>query len=557
MFSDINDFYTSILSTCNAVVTDKNRILIAHDPNNPSPAIAQGKELVLPTRDNLTNRDYDKDIFFHPLSENIQRGESDVFRFIKTNTVLKISAAICFIGNVLLKLQEDPARQRKMNQEQIDLMLPISSADAKSAANFLKIATQYLREKEDTKKKPLVSIFLKKMGTYNAVTFRRVAVVSFPCYEAIKQGTRFTAGEGSKAKDIARAADYETFQQVMKSIFPGIDNLEDYNHAYDGMIAPIMVAFYRSIGKLSERINYVIDTIEPLAKELNIDVTPGRIPNDWLQAFEDEYMDKLASFKRSVPSLNGNDGELEDRVQLPDRKPSVPAKEVVTPEKRTAEPEVSRRDDRDDAPRPDNKYGIVATWASPQGKTTVKSTAIEDERIERERREREEYEKERRLRREEEERRYEQRQREREDRDVRQPPDRRDDRRDDRDDRSEPSTRTKDGKLNFSALLDRDPYERELKRREEEDRYYEERRREREGRDDRRYRDDDRDYRDSRYDRDDRYDRDRRYRDDDRDDRRIDRYGSDRYRNRDDRRYRDDRDDRYDDRRSSYRDRYR
>lgn len=567
----IDDFYTSLIKSTGCDV-DTNGIMTVTAKNKTDQVTlnTNGTDRIvrLPTYANLRDPCPDTTVFFHPLAENLERGKSEVFDMLHRRMVSKLNSVMTITGVGLLTLQLSPQLHTKFNKEQMEIMRMISESNDKSALNWAQIAMHPVLKMPDRLDQWGINIFIKKKGKYKGQEYKRVGVTGFPAYEEIVKGERYYKTEGKDAKMIGRVVDYKTYQQVMEAIFPDIKTIGAYDAGYDGAVAPNLIAFLKAVEQVGSRLNYVSDTLADFFSQVGVEPELSRMDLSWRNTINDA--DRLASWLRKIPSLEGNAGRPDLRALKEDQEPvreerreepRVPPRQETRTEKR--DDPLPWEDDKRDAPT--NKYGLSVSWAKKGGgnvkdldedRRRQREAELDEEERRREslRRQRDEEDRaraERRNRtssREDDDREARRRERDAEERRAR------GDDRDDRDsDRESSPVLKENGKLNFSAALRAKPEIARGTRTEEE-------LRERERGSRRRYRDD-RDYdRDSRYrgryrddqdyDDDDYDDRDyrRRYRDDDRDYRERDRYRDDRdYRSR----YRDDRDDR------DYRDRYR
>lgn len=532
----IYEFYESVLKAAGHVVEpETGRVLQAFTSNRP-PATIGGKELVLPLASLLRDPDPDKQIFFHPLCEQLPRHESDVFQYLKRCMILKLMTSFVATGTSLIKLQEDPALQRKMNFEQMDVMKNIEINEKSSyktaLTHWYKMVMGEVEQNGTRMDKWPITIHLKRNGHHNGKNYLRVAVVGFPIFEKLFAGHRFTKDGPTGPVDVYREKDYGMFKQVAKAIFPEIGNPDStvYNVGYSGTLAPYFVTFLRAYKELANRLNFLLELFrEPLAS-IGEDVTISMIDTSWGRIIDEEDLSTLSSISRGIPSLVGNTGNVngaepveekakdkssEERARAPEKK----AEPRPEPKAEVKEPQTTMEEMSSDLLEAMERKRL---WKEEQAKLEEDRRYREESRSERDDRER----RERRAREDEEDRRAEERRRDERrserddrDRDYRDSRDRRDDR--DRDRRDDDRNRGRDREVKktaegFISMNDVYRHNPDMERDRDEDR----RHREREERD-RRY-DRDRDYRDS---------RDRGYRD-----------------RRDDRGYRDDYRDRRDDR---------
>ena len=78
----VEELYIPFLSTIQ-IYADENGELYRSNNGNNKPCELSGKRLLLPTEQNLQRANDAEHIFFHPLSENIARGDSAVYNWLK------------------------------------------------------------------------------------------------------------------------------------------------------------------------------------------------------------------------------------------------------------------------------------------------------------------------------------------------------------------------------------------------------------------------------------------------------------------------------------------
>ena len=498
----IYDFYEQLLNTCSHEVADDGTVMKSLTKDKTAATI-NGKKLMFPLANLLREKDEDV-IFFHPLSEQMTRYESDVFRYLKRAMTLKLIVTMSSLGCALIKLQEEPSIQRKMSLEQINFIKGIDCVDAKSARSqwlaWTRLMTMGISEHPLRMDKWSVNIYLKRNGTFNNKAYRRVAVPSFPVFNELYDNVIFS--NSADGKEYFRNKDYPMFRQVVESIFPEIKTggLAKYSNGYDGILAPYFITFLRTFKLLAEHMNGIFEMFKNELSEIQFDIDAGIIKMPWANMVTDSELSKLEVFKARIPGQSGNIGDLNGKESDEDE-------DIVDVEPRKVE--------RKPEPEPERKSEVKVTETATKDNTEAtelrqrwkkEQDELERDRDDRNRRD-DRYDRDR-------DRDYDDRSRDRD----------RDDRSRDRD-----SVKTKEGSVSITSLFNRDPSIIDSSRSADEDRDRGRGRSRGWGRDDR----DDRNRRDDRdYDRRDSRDRDR-----DRDRGRG--WGRD---DRDDRSYRDDRD---------------
>lgn len=288
--SKLLDIYSSILKFSGFEV-DNEGLVSAIVGDKKEPAFIDGARIVLPTDTHLRNFVKGEKVIFHPLTENILRGESDVIQKLKTSINIKLNYTIGIIGQSLLNLLASPELHHRLNPEQLDIMKCITDCDEKSRVNFVSYMLSGYKTKSD---RLYVNIYLKRGGNVNDKRFARVGIVSFPFYDELVKGK----------VDKLRVKDVETFKQLFKFIFPDIDNIDHYNHGSNSSVAPFLDSLMRTASNIASRLNDVTQQY----KEFIDGADAIEFDADWIESFDD--LESLASEIRRIPVQQGNEGSI-------------------------------------------------------------------------------------------------------------------------------------------------------------------------------------------------------------------------------------------------------
>lgn len=345
----IMDFYYDLLNTAGLQVDDD--FFVVHkadsDKKKPENVTVMNKKLVLPFPGHLKNPDHDNNVFFHPLCEQITRGESEVLAFLKRATTMRLILSMTSLGAGLIRLHTDVNLQKSMSIQQIEFIKDLIDAEDKTIGIWTSFIWGHIKENpHDSTKWPL-RLYIKQKGRYQDKSYQRVCSVAFPLFERLFSGEEMPK-PGSDQK--YRTKDYKAFKQIAKSIFPEVDSefSEAYNAGYADNFAPNLIAFLSSVKKISERINFVAESLRQPLDQVGVDVDAIIIPLNWSTFLEPEGIEKLTGFSRRIPGLPGNMGVIPSQTEEP--LDEVPAPVSTT---RTT----SRQ-----APQDDPKERLRAKW---------------------------------------------------------------------------------------------------------------------------------------------------------------------------------------------------
>lgn len=313
MTTKLIKLYQHILHYCHYEVDKQGRICRYGDEDKLIPIEVEGKQIFLPTVDNMQRFDGDTMMIFHPIVEHLNRGESDILRRIRNAINLRVNSVTIAIGTGLLQLVANKAEHKALSPEQREILLCISDADKNTSSNFLNFIAKHYGERYTTM---FSNIYLRRGGTYKGEKHSCVGVVTFPFYEFLRSD--------DVAKDIARKADRKAFEDVVKFIFPESDSeAEAYNDYSDSLDAPKLIALLKTALNLTSRLDYLLDLFGDYIEDAETSI----FGDSWLEQLED--LDPLRSEIRMIPSQRGNDGRSEkDEEVLPTVRTVEPARPV-------------------------------------------------------------------------------------------------------------------------------------------------------------------------------------------------------------------------------------
>lgn len=307
------DLYVAMLDVAKIKVTEDG-FLEQRVMGEKKPAMLKGKRLVLPTREQLSTIDWSNRTRFHPLNENVLRGESDVLTFFRKSLAIRANLTFALVAMKLLELSTSPADHGKLSPEQAEFLSKVKNADEKTLEVFVKLIDAFPANES------FVSIFLKRAGQIGGRRHARVGVVSFPIYQALKAG-----GDVKGVK--MRVKDRESLIALFEYMIPTIDKGEENYRGSDSQIAPFCDALMKSMLVIAAPLNAIIELFRNQFDEGEAD---DLLFNDeWVEVF-----DNLAVMKneiRAIPMQDGNDGSVIDVDGTPGATPLVTAAPTAAP----------------------------------------------------------------------------------------------------------------------------------------------------------------------------------------------------------------------------------
>lgn len=248
--------------------------------------------LVMPIPSRLRGSGLNGVVAFHPLSENIIRGESPVLRKLRTAVINKITNSLSLLMLSMAEIAADVDYQQKLKASESEFLRALPSADAKFANALGKIIDNIEAEGNNR----LVRIFFKRGGMWKGEKYARVAVVSFPLVEAAHEDSKELFGVK------LRVADKTQIQALLEYLLPNsLEPSDTYDYGSSSKSAPY---FDSLIGAYVNLANAINKHAKKLKKHLEV-YDSIYIDTSW--ADEMANIDKLAL---EIPPLPFNEGDV-------------------------------------------------------------------------------------------------------------------------------------------------------------------------------------------------------------------------------------------------------
>ena len=283
------NFYSQIVSSLD-MVADEHGLLstktYSDDDNTLLPATVEGKRLVLPTADYLKADPDDRFMAFHPLSENVARGQSAVLRYLVKSVRSRITYKLVNVALNLCKIACESEYQNRLSTSWNEFFKGVADADDKTMSNFAKTISAALDHQSG-----LVSFYLRNRSKIGETEYLRTALVNFKIIDEIETGKPY--GVTIRKKDI------KIFKAIILTVFPEADVKDKYSVGVTNDVAPYFVAIMTAYANMASHLNEIII----LLKALDSDV--DKIPTDFTTALQG-----LSALKREIPPLDGNIGKV-------------------------------------------------------------------------------------------------------------------------------------------------------------------------------------------------------------------------------------------------------
>lgn len=300
----ILEFYKSIL-TLGCLSADEQGLISAQLNGSQVPFMVDSKRMVLPTREHLANPNKKDIVIFHPLSENLLRGESDVMAKYRSAINIRLNYAIHTLILELTVLTLSPGTHSRLKPDQYELLSLLKDADDKTLDAYRNL---FKAMPLGNVEKCFVHFFMKKNAMIAGKNHRRGAIVTFPLYEELcKEGT---TAFGVKL----RKKDHASIKAVLEYLFPKIAEKDTYSRGSLSDTAPTLDALLQGVLGIGSHVNAMVDDYEAVMD----DIKALRYDDEWVSV-----LDNLGQFTnelRLLPMQAGNEGSLEQSNQAPAQK---------------------------------------------------------------------------------------------------------------------------------------------------------------------------------------------------------------------------------------------
>jgi hypothetical protein len=326
----VNDIYRSLFKTAGLRVTEDGFVRL--EENGESiPATKDGMQAVIPIPAQLSSPHLNERLVMHLLSENVLEPESKELAFYRSLLIHRYNKVVATLITELLNLAASEAAHKNLNSDQADYLRLVPDVDGESVKRWTALVKAMPARQVQ---RAITHVYLKKAGTIDGKSFKRVAAVKFPLYEELaawrkadqerqedRQADREASLKIAKSKDTKgavadkpakkkdakleypifdvtiRKMDREPFMNLLEYLMGDIAKPDAYNYGSNSMMAPGLDALMHAFMNMAARVNTIIDLFDGTIngiKELRFD-------SEWVPAFEN--IDLLWDQVRDIPRL--------------------------------------------------------------------------------------------------------------------------------------------------------------------------------------------------------------------------------------------------------------
>lgn len=286
---DIIEFYKGILESTGLVIGDKHGVYLEPLPEDLTPYHVNDKHLVLPTPEILRDPNWNAQIAFHPLSENVARKDSPVLKELTKLTNLSLNINIGLLMSSLISYCANKDLHKTLNHKQTVFLSLFPDADEKAVEAWNKVDNKLNGVNTYVK---IVTLRDKKLDNQ---PYSRVAFVKFPIYDELIQLANGTKTDNALFGVKLRKKDIKGIKALFEFLLSGLDNIDGkYSFGTRSAIAPTFHA-------LMSATHRVFTELQRTARLLRIEFAELK----WGDALAD-----LSKYKGLIPPLDGNEGDV-------------------------------------------------------------------------------------------------------------------------------------------------------------------------------------------------------------------------------------------------------
>lgn len=287
-----SEFYEPILEGLSIKdLTGDGRLSTVFNPEKPSPVTVNGKRLCLPIKDILRAGKKDDQIIFHPLSENVTRGESETIKALRDYIQWRNQTVVVLLATELGRVAATPGEHKNYPAKAKKYLQLLPDFDERTYTYLLKL----LKAVKPDPDRRIISITLRQGSKSKDDGTLRSCQVHFPIFEDFEKDDL----EIFEVKMPSKKAK----QRIAKLFEIILGDRESYSYGSRNMDAPYLHALLTSHARLAEQLNGVVHVHEKiLGEELAAQLTTNL---DWLPGLEE-----FAVLRNMVPPQSGNEGAI-------------------------------------------------------------------------------------------------------------------------------------------------------------------------------------------------------------------------------------------------------
>jgi hypothetical protein len=290
---DLIEFYEGVLKGLSIEDTAGTGLLSStFDPEKPTPVQVGGKRLALPVKDILRAGKKEDQVIFHPLSENVTRGESDIIKALRDYIQWRNQSVVMLLATTMGHLAANQSEHKQHSAKAKKYLQQIPDFDEKTYLALVKLMTRVTSDPD----RRIISISLRQGSKTKEDGTLRSANVHFPLMDELEKDELEIFEMHMPSKKAKKR-----IAKLFELILGDEATRKTYSYGSRNMEAPYLHALLTTHSRIAEHLNAVVETHTSL---LGADLAKTlTTPLGWVPGLEE-----FAKFRAMVPPQSGNEG---------------------------------------------------------------------------------------------------------------------------------------------------------------------------------------------------------------------------------------------------------
>lgn len=290
--------YEALLQTAGFTVSEDGAVSTVLT-GKEEPTLISGKRLVIPTRQQQMVGDFSNRVMFHPMAENIMKGETTAMSRFRTALNMRINLTVAALLGQLAHIASSTELQAKLDHSQTHYITGVDKSDDKTELNIVKLISNMDIADASTN---FVRLSIKRSAVLNGNKHIRGCIVDFPLLNELKAALE--SGKYTVQHTKLRKQDVVNAIALLEAILPRANETDEdaYSVGVNTTTAPTVEALMLSIYKLVKDLNKVVSLFfEKGTDEYNA----FHFRTDWYKHIKNasDYAVEI----RTIPSVTNED----------------------------------------------------------------------------------------------------------------------------------------------------------------------------------------------------------------------------------------------------------
>lgn len=290
--------YEALLQTAGFTVSEDGAVSTVLT-GKEEPTLISGKRLVIPTRQQQMVGDFSNRVMFHPMAENIMKGETTAMSRFRTALNMRINLTVAALLGQLAHIASSTELQAKLDHSQTHYITGVDKSDDKTELNIVKLISNMDIADASTN---FVRLSIKRSAVLNGNKHIRGCIVDFPLLNELKAALEL--GKYTVQHTKLRKQDVVNAIALLEAILPRANETDEdaYSVGVNTTTAPTVEALMLSVYKLVKDLNKVVSLFfEKGTDEYNA----FHFRTDWYKHIKNasDYAVEI----RTIPSVTNED----------------------------------------------------------------------------------------------------------------------------------------------------------------------------------------------------------------------------------------------------------